>query len=298
MGSEERKAEDWTLPEEPEAEDFETLIRDVRYFYRSRYGHTEATDLDLLIRLVGFESCAREVIVWALQEPGRDSPYLYEQATRVVRNLCPTALQKLHQRGLRDLQFRFLVWSRLNLTGIYEELRKRLDRQRVGRAFYRILLNRPEALEELRTALHIERIKSYRPSKESDEDLRSDGVEAALRKLEDFRSKIWRGISFRESVNLPTIPVLPSDSRTAGSWDWGKLRAEELEETTVAFLPLLNGEAESIVTKVHDALKEHFRKFKAAKREGKEIPICDKKGRLIHEVEILGCTGSRGHGIR
>jgi hypothetical protein len=291
MESGESKKGEWKLPKDPKIEDFQRLMCEQSSFYRSRYQHTTISDLELLIRLVGFESCAREVIVSAIYEPERDWLGVYKQAIRIARNPCSRALQMLHQRGLQDSQLRFIVWIRLNLIEIYDEFRKRLDRQRVGRAFYRTFLNRPEALEELRTALHVERIKSYRPSKECDEDLRADGVEAAVRKLEDLRLKIRREMSFPECVQLPKIPVLPSDSRTDGGWEWEKLRAKELQDTIVAFLPLLSGEAEGILTKVHDALKEHFRKFEAAKRDGEEIPICDEKGRLIDEVEIVSVPG-------
>jgi hypothetical protein len=287
MGNDDTKSleqRDWRLPNQPTLNDFHTLSHDVLSRYRARYDHSTLSDEELLVRLVGFESFARELIIATLDEPEHDWSDIYAKAARMARNPSAIVLQQLYERGATESQLRFLVRTRLALHKIYEELRKRFDRRPVGRAYYRTMLMRPGALEELLAALKVDRITSFRPGKESDEDLQGVALEAAVRQLERFRDDIRERI-FPEQVNLPHIPVLDPASREqqAVRWNWKDLRAKELKETIVSLLPLFRGE--ELAAKVHSAIKEHFRKWGASKRRGVEVPLSEDEDHPLPEVE-------------
>jgi hypothetical protein len=275
----------WRLPDQPTIEDFRTLIRNQFLFYRQRHGYSELSDQDLLVWLVGYESLSREQVIAVLDKPERDWFDVYKQAARMARDPRPEVLQVLHGLGASELHLRFVVRSRLALREIYDELRRRFDRQKFGRAYYRTMLARPGSLEELLAVLHVDRITSFRSGKEGSEDLQGVALEAAVRHLEKFRDEI-RKRNFPEQVNFPLIPVLDATSREKQGmrWSWKDLRAREFKETIVSLLPLLRGE--ELAEKVHSSMKEHFRKWKASKRTGVEIPLYDDGGRpLPEEIE-------------
>lgn len=275
---------DWRLPDRPTIEDFLNLIRDVAFRHKARYGHSKLSNEELLVWLVGYESLAREQVITILDETERDWFDVYKQAALMARNPRPTVLQGLYGRGASELHLRFLVRTRLALHEIYEELRKRFDQQKVGRAYYRIMLARPGALEGLLAALNVDRITSFRSSKEGNEDLQGVALEAAVRHLERLRAQV-RKMNFPEQVGLPLIPVLDAASREkhATRWNWETLRARELKETIVGLLPLLRGD--ELRDKVHSSMKEHFRKWNTPKRKGVEASLCNDEGRLLFEVE-------------
>jgi hypothetical protein len=269
----------WRLPQNPKAADFQVLIKDVFTHYRQRHNWADLPNEELLLHLLGLESPARELIIPFIDDPQRDQFEVYAQATRMARNPDARVLGELHRRGARELELRLLVRTRLGLNEIYSELRRRLDPRKVGRAIYRSILEYPKALEELREALHVERMRSYRPRKEDDEDLRSEATTQAFKKLEEMKATAVEGLKLPEQLHLPPIPTPTVAGQSQNRWDWPTLRAAELKETLRLFLPLLRGEAEQLPAKVHEFLKEHFRKWNAAKRAGEEVSLFGEEGK-------------------
>lgn len=239
-----------------------------------RHDQGAVSDEELLLRLLGLETSGREVIVSFIDAPERDWLEVYGQAVWMARNPSAQVLQTLHNRGAYEKHLRSLVWLRRALNGIYVELHRRIDHQEVGRALYRTIVDREGSLHELLAALHVERITSYRRNREDDEDLRSDALRAALQKLEKFRSSPMHQINLPSRVNLSALPVdgLPP---TEGRWDWPAIRARQVAETLRLLLPLLNGDAEKLPETVRQAMREHFRKWNAAKRTGLEISLAE-----------------------
>jgi hypothetical protein len=227
---------------------------------------------NLVLALVATESPARELVFSLIDRPDREPVDVYEQALRTVRNPSPAVLRMLHQHGATTEQLRLLIRTRIRLNKVNAELRKRFERLLLARAIYRAVVNRPEALKELQRVLRIEKIKSYRENKESGEDLKADAVEASWHKFDDSYRRAADDLRLPEQV---VLAAGPGNARL----DWSQLRESEVKASLALFLPLLSGELENLREPVRQSLREHFRKWNAAKRTASEIPLFEEHGK-------------------
>jgi len=270
---------EFTLPNRPQLADFDRLKEQEFSQVERNPDYSDLSDENLVLLLVATESPARELVCVLIDQPARDAAEIYKQAVAVVRAPVPEALRMLHQHGATVDQLRSIIRTRIKLNAIYAELRKRFDRLPVGAALYRAVVGRPKGRDALLRSLRVERIKSFRQAKESDQDLRSEAVEAAWQKF----SVMYE--SAAENVGLPRQVTISSGGE-GPRFDWKQLRKSEVNASLALFLPLLRGDAERLPEKVHQRLRDHFEKWNAAKRAGMEFSLFDEEGSPASEPEI------------
>jgi len=269
-----------SLGAQPGREDFEAIIQDEFSSYPGSPDYSGRSDEDLILELVATESLARDLVFRIIDEPSRDTYNIFEQAVQMVRNPSVHALQSLRRRGAKDAVLRFVVKTRIRLNDIYAELRKRFEPLPVGRAIYKAWIERPDAVADLLRALHVDRIISYRENKESSADLQSTASLTLWRKYREIYDRV------AESLGLPKKIELPKGGDHRLVLD--TLKRHEVSASLSLILPLLRGDAEKLPQPVRQALREEFRKWKAAKRDASEVSIyeegeTDESGRPLVE---------------
>ncbi|MEW5917019.1 MAG: hypothetical protein AB1762_11460 [Gemmatimonadota bacterium] len=134
-----------------------------------------------------------------------------------------------------------------------------------------------EALTTLMKALRVDRLTSYRPAKEDDDDLRHDALAAALSFVRERGTRTVAGRNLPAQIEFPVLKGISLPTLDPERWNRPVARAQGLRAAFALLLPVLRGEIEPVAERVRQASREHFRTWRAKKRSAAESSLDDPK---------------------
>ncbi|MBI3770339.1 MAG: hypothetical protein HY271_17850 [Deltaproteobacteria bacterium] len=256
--------------------------------YQRRHDVATCDDAELVGRLVGLEANLCLVIVSFIDTPGAPWRTVYRHAAVLAGVLSLEVLDRLRRRGASGDVLGFLIWTRRAVDNVLHEILRRLRATPVGLAIVAVRSLMPPddavALRQLLRALRVSQLTSFRPEKESDEDLRQDALASALDFVDRHEREITAPWTLPDRIELPALPV-PIPGVDARRWDWPALVASETHATAALLLPALRGDLEALPEKVRLALRDHFESWNAQKRSGEEVLFDDSDHASPTDVE-------------
>lgn len=166
----------------------------------------------------------------------------------------------------------FLVWLRLQKIAVAGELHKRLKRHRWGYTMLGLDAGKgPRDISKLLKPLRLEKISSYRPVKESGEDLQGIALMAALEYHRNLPCRVRVKLPKTTFVPLPQIPGLPVEDPPWWNQFYSDYLAELMDRFARGVVPTLKDEEEKVRERVHQTLRDHWEGWEAQKRTGEEV---------------------------
>ncbi len=214
----------------------------------------------------------RGIILILIQaDPAADWKDTLQKATWMADTLSPPKLQDLFDICQDERPIIFLLKARLDTLYRAEELRRRLREKDVGWQFVQVLgkLATSEVLNGLLEKLKVDRMTTYHNDEEDDTDLQGLALKSAF----EVYTKMKQDAGF--PVPAMIVQKLPPDcglpEMEPPPWDVLNAHILPLEwlESLQSFLPILDDQVKTLPSKVHDALKDHWAKWKAQKRQAK-----------------------------
>lgn len=227
--------------------EFENLMFDVAKGYEPARDYSKRKNEDIIFDLAVHLAWARECTTRIIYKPGGELNEVYNKASRMADKRAPDVLEQLFALYADERPIRFLVWVWIEEECIYQEIRKRLEKHKVGREFLRLhgrVSREPIDGDHLPTVLNVEKLTSYHPSENSDEDLRNEAVKKALEYQREMEEKaIDFNLPAEVSLSLPPNTGLPDETPP-----WDRLNplllSEELKKLEEILLPVLQGKEE------------------------------------------------------
>ena len=251
---------------------FDELLKFFDRFQSAIFLHVPRLDLSkipderLLVGMVYLRWLRLEYVTKTLDStfPGLSWVEAYKRALSLVDSFLPAECACLYatDRNLNSLA-RFLRQAALELV-IFEEIEGRAKKNELGKELYvHISSDIIDPLAVLK-ALKFDKISSYRPEKESGEDLKQLALE-----------KAWHYYSEMGKMRMGRMGRLLEQAEKTNRWDalLPRLQAEELRTLLRHVWPTLPAQAEKLYEQVQQALRDHFEKWKAQKRTGKDVPL-------------------------
>jgi hypothetical protein len=172
----------------------------------------------------------------------------------------------------------FLMGVLIEQRTVHEEIGRRLGRRDVGSAILSCLREEPRGEKDLLTALKVERLTSYQPAhEEDDEDLRSVAKVKAWEGYAAIGEDMVSGMPARVAVPpLPALAGLPAEPKPPWDVVGPFVLGQELQSMVKTLLPVLR-EAEALRGKVHQDLRTHWEKRDAQKRKGEKVSLDEEK---------------------
>ncbi len=247
-----------------------------------------------MLRAMGRDCVARILLKDRPNPSLEDLKKVAGQAADISDEPSPKRLERLYASCHDMKPLKFLVECRFEQEAIYKETKNRLKKSGVGMEALRLLgrKSKPLTLDDLHKALKVERMQTYKPDKEMDEDLRSVAVGGVWNRFQKLGQTL--------KVKLPTGPYpavpqnvgIPVDEKDT----WSQLNAvmlqRDFEQMQENILPALQGKRLS--GGARQALRDHWEKRDAQKREGEEFDLSEgqrllrREGRLDrHEEEEM-----------
>jgi hypothetical protein len=126
----------------------------------------------------------------------------------------------------------------------------------------------------MRRNAHLIRVRTYRPRKDTREDIQSHALLKAIELYREDQVAALEALSPFQPIPPVLWPVVPGLEQT--EW-WPGLRDHlillEVLPALEITLPLLEGKAEQLPERVRQALREYWRKWKTQKRRGTDISL-------------------------
>ena len=239
--------------------EFEKLMFDVSKGYEPARDYSKRKNEDLIFDLAVHLAWARECDTRIIYKPGSELNEVYNQASRMADKRAPDVLEQLYALYADERPIHFLVWVWTEEECIYQEIRKRLEKHKVGREFLRLhgrVSRVPIEGDRLLTVLNVEKLTSRRPWEESNEGLRNEAVKKALEYQREMEEDAL-------DFNLPaevSLPLPPNTGLPDETPPWDKLNplllCKELKKLEEILLPVLQGKEEKLPEKVRQALRE------------------------------------------
>ncbi len=250
-------------------QDLRDLIRDQKAKHRPRSDYSSWDNETLVSQLVIWRSLGPQCIIRMIAKPEDDWKAMFQRVSHMADVLSPAVLEELYSMQRNGVAVRFLIWWRLELEHIALELRNRLERSKVGSALIQAIGGRSEkvTLNQLLRVLRIERLQSYRPEDESDEDLRAHGLMKAYEYYDHMGEEAIFPLPHGLGAALP--PNLGLPEQDPPPWDYllPRVTSLQIQQALRVFLPILEGDVERLPGKVWQALRDLFEKRKAQKRD-------------------------------
>jgi hypothetical protein len=169
----------------------------------------------------------------------------------------------------------FLQRAALELL-IFQEIERRAKSDKVGRHLYGAITTGEFDREALLAELNAEKITSYRPAKESDEDLKQLRLE-----------KLWESYRRIGSQRASISPRVKRDSRaTVRCWDklLPQLAIEEMKCLMREVWPLLPSQVEKLSERARQKWRDYFHSWSMQKRTGEEVSL-NEADRILLSLE-------------
>lgn len=259
--------------------DIASLRKDVASYYRPRPDLARWPHPTLVACLFAIEWSLREIIMALIDREDRNPLAVERHATSFAENLSLDTLLVLSELGASAEHLRVIVKDHCEAASVRAELRSRLGKVPRGRAVLAIVEDpeSQEALTTLRKTLRVDRLTSYRPGKEDNDDLRHDALAAALSFVRDCGIRTVAGRKLPARIEFPVLKGISLPTLDPDRWDRPVARAQGLREAFALLLPVLRGEVEPVAEKVRQASREHFRMWRAMKRSAPEASLDDPK---------------------
>jgi hypothetical protein len=257
---------------------FQKLVADAEKEYKPYYDYSKHEDKDLLVFYALFKVWGCQCVVRILHMKGL-APFTNEthkKLSELSDNPSPENLAYLHSINPDTRPLKALVWLKLDRNNIWRELDKRHRSFKVGRAF--ILMEegkwQPKDVTEFHKLLKVKKIPSYRPEKEDAGDLKSEAVTKAL---EFFKTR-GETVRVKERPGMP-MPAMPQEwglpARDPDLWGlWHRdIVSWFIDALCKDYLSLFFGRVDRTKEAARQALRNHWEKWEAQKRSGKEVSL-------------------------
>jgi hypothetical protein len=224
------------------------------------------------LRFLGRDTLAR-VILSAF--PDADLKKVADETEDLTDNLNWEIIDRLCDLCDNPVPAMLLVDCIVEQDAIYKEINERLTKSVVGAEILRLSADKvkPTSLLELHKALTVDRITTYRPEKESDEDLRAIAVGAAMKAFNQIGHENKADLEKGPYPKTPLAKAFPVASSAWGQW---KIRNSAMEKRDFAlmqeyYLPALEGK--KISERARQALRDHFEAREAKKRTAETLSL-------------------------
>jgi len=269
-------------------EDFERPIRQLISEWKPSIDYRKLDDRQLLhqlamLRAMGRDTVARIIIVgW----PDADLKDICQDAADITDNPNPRVRARLYELCQSTKPAEFLVWCRLEQEGISREITERLKQSRVGMEILRFKGRKakPETLDDLHNALKkdlmarpqrskVDTMISFKPGKESDEDITSIAVENLWKHFKEMGQTLKVEFPKGSYPLTPFAKVLPVAEEPWGRWERKNIQMleEDFAQMQETILPALQGK--KLTEQTHQGLRNYFEKWEAQKRVGEEVSL-------------------------
>ena len=245
-------------------------------------------DKEVVLNLVFLRALGRECVTRIIAQHGGDWKETFRLAYRIADYPNPHVLKKLYSICRDERPLRFLVWLRIEQEYIAIEFRRRLERTKAGWEITQLLkgLTPLESVGLLFRALEVDKITSYYPEEDSSEDLQQLAVEKALTYQERMAGVALAKCGFDQlqmiSISLPSINIgLPVKDKEPWNQLNPRMLALQTREAIKLFLPVLQGNVEQMPELVYQALRDHWEKRKAQKRDAREVPYEEAEKEIV-----------------
>jgi hypothetical protein len=224
------------------------------------------------LRALGRDTLARVILVgW----PDADLKAVAEETADLSDNLSWEYIDRLCELCQSPVPAMLLVAYGLEQDAIFKETNERLKRSKVGAELLRLYGDKvkPKDLRELHKALKIEKITTYRPQKESDEDLKGIAVEGATTAFKQIGQTARVDMPEGPYPLTPLAEALPVELALWKKWERvnGAMERKDFALMQEYFLPALQGK--KISERARQTLRDHFEAQRAKKRMAETLSL-------------------------
>lgn len=229
---------------------------------------------DLVSNLARYRFLAARTVLPLVDTPDIPPLRAYRRARRLAEVQTKATVEELYGLCGNDRLFGYVVSLTREAHRIGAEFQERLSSMKVGSAIVAThgAFAHDADRERLESAIKVQRVVSFRPTKEGDDDLRGVAVAAALKRYYATAAAIEA-----ESPYAYALPEPPSELRlpTLDAARWAGLLAV-LHDTEIAqarrlLIAAALGAAEDLPRLAWGDLTDQWKLWKAAKRAGVEI---------------------------
>ena len=259
--------------------DYRETIRELVRDFKAARDYRKLNPAQLLyclamLRALARDTLARVILVGWSDVDLRD---VAEETADISENLNWEYIERLCDLCQNPVPGMYLVSCGLEQDAIYAETSRRLKTSKAGSQLLRLLGSKvsPNTLTDLRRGLKVERITTYEPERESDEDLRALADSAAWKTFTELGKALKVHLPQFRYPNSPLAKALPVEKKVSEQWEIlnRSMFTTDFSLMQESFLPALEGK--KISARVRQSLRDHWQSRDAQKRTGEEVPLAE-----------------------